>query len=364
MLRLMRLILVAFIGVVAAAPAMAHGPALIKSIQLPQSLGFCQEPVPIQLDHVRERYEKEMLLTLWDRPQVLLWLKRSQRYLPIIAQQLKAAQMPEDLKYVAIVESALRPHAGSAKGAIGFWQLLPETARNHGLRVDQFVDQRRELRASTQAALSYLKALHDKFSSWTLAVAAYNMGEEGLAAEILEQNTRDYYKLYLSLETQRFVFRVLAVKLIISEPGAFGFELRPEDYYKPLAFDTVTVDSFQEVPLRLVAEAAGTYFKNIKDLNPHLRGHYLQAGHHQLYLPQGSAKGFAERFQALVAQYTNERQHRIYVVKSGDSLSTIADKFDVPLAAIMIWNRIDIHQTIHPGDRLVIYPRQLRQIKP
>ncbi len=341
-----------------ALPALAQTILTAKDVRPPKGLTLCGEPVPFEIDDVRERFEKEMLLNLWDRPQVILWLKRTTRYLPFISQELQGDGMPDDLKYLAIVESALRPHAGSSKGAIGFWQLLSETARNYGLRVDDYVDQRRDVFASTQAALNYLQVLYAKFSSWTLALAAYNMGEEGLDAEILEQKTSDYYKLYLPLETQRFIFRMLCVKLIVSNPERYGFEISSDEYYRPLQFDTVSVDCFQEVPIRIAAQAADTYFKRIKDLNPHLRGHYLQAGHHQLRLPQGSASAFNKKFQSLAAEHNEQRKQRIYIVQDGDSLTTIANKFDVPLAALLIWNRINVKKTLYPGDRLVIYPRQ------
>jgi membrane-bound lytic murein transglycosylase D len=349
--------IVALLCFLTAAPAFAQ--SLTAAVARPPKGGvtLCGEPVPLKRNDVRERFEKEMLLSLGDRPQVLLWLKRSKRYLPFITQALKKEGLPEDLKYLTIVESALRPHAGSSRGAIGFWQLLPETARKYGLTVDEYIDQRRDIFLSTPAALSYLKALHTKFSSWTLALAAYNMGEEGLDAEILEQKTNDYYQLYLPLETQQFVLRILAVKLIVSHPRKYGFKMAPEDYYQPLQFDTAKLDCFQEVPLRLVAEAAHTSFKVIKDLNPSLRGHYLEAGHHELRVPPGGDVGFAGRFQKLAQNNSEQRMQRIYVVQSGDSLSTIADKFNVPVAALLIWNRIDLNKPLYPGNRLVIYPR-------
>jgi hypothetical protein len=337
---------------------------LLDGLALPDRVKFCGESVPLNDARIRERFEKEMLLALWDRPQVLLWIKRAPRYFPHIAKVLNTQNMPDDLKYLAVAESALRPHVGSGKGAIGFWQLLPDTARKYGLTVDQFVDERRNLYSSTTAALRYLKALHEKFSSWTLAAAAYNMGEQGLTAEILEQGVKDYYKLYLPLETQRFIFRVIAAKLILSEPQRYGFNLSSDQLYKPLAFDNVRVDCYQEIPIQLVAEAAGSYFKEIKDLNPHLRGHYLQAGHHQIHLPVGRSEEFQTRLNKLISQYTQDKQKRLYIVQSGDSLSTIAEKFNVPLAALLIWNRIDHKRPIYPGDRLVIYPRRLNQIAP
>lgn len=357
-----RFIGLAFIMVVI--PAWANASQLAIRAALPQRLHLCGEAVPVQSMDVRERFEKEMLLTLWDQPQVLLWLKRSSRYLPYIAQELNAHHLPDDLKYLAVAESALRPHAGSPKGALGFWQLMPETARKYGLRVNEFVDERRNIHLSTPAAIRYLQTLHKQFTSWTLVLAAYNMGEEGLSAEILEQETNDYYQLYLSLETQRFIFRIIAIKLILSEPEAYGFSLPDENRYGPLVFDTVELDCFQEIPIRLVAGAANTLFKVIKDLNPHIRGHYLQPGRQQIHLPQGHASGFKSRFEELVTQYSQLRQKRIYIVREGDSLSTIAEKFEVPLQAILIWNRLDLNSAIHPGDRLVIYPRPNRQVEP
>ncbi|MGD9367161.1 MAG: transglycosylase SLT domain-containing protein [Desulfobacteraceae bacterium] len=338
--------------------------SIIDAIKLPKGLTLCGESVPVELQQVRERFEKEMMLSLWDRPQVVLWLKRAPRYFPFIEQQLKEHRLPDDLKYVVVAESALRPHAGSSKGAIGFWQLMPQTARKNGLTVDEFIDERRNLYLSTSAALKYLKALNEKFSSWTMAIAAYNMGEEGLAAEVLEQDTKNYYHLYLPLETQRFVFRVLTAKMIMTDPQSYGFKISPDDIYQPVNFDTVGVDCFQEVPIQLIAKAAGTYFKTIKDLNPHLRGHYIRAGHFQINVPTGSAKGFDVRFNQLVARHRQAKQRRIYVVQEGDTLSGIAEKFEVPLAAILIWNRVDLRRPIHPGERLILYPRRLKDVQP
>jgi membrane-bound lytic murein transglycosylase D len=345
------------------ASAWCQGADLTHGVQLPDQMALCGEAVPMDIEQVRERFDKELLLSLWDRPQVVLWLKRAPRYFPFIEKQLKALGLPDDLKYLPVAESALRPHAGSPKGAMGFWQLMPDTARNYGLQVDSDVDERRNVYLSTPAALTYLKALHDEFGSWSLALAAYNMGEEGLEAEALAQDTKNYYHLYLPLETQRFVFRILSIKLILSRPDAYGFEIDAQQQYKPQVFDSAEVDLFKEIPIQLIAKASHTYFKTIKDLNPHLRGHYVRSGHLRVNLPAGSAKGFNSRLKKLAAQYDRTLKQRIYVVQNGDSLSTIAEKFDVPLAAILIWNRIDMKHLIHPGDRLILYPERLGDIK-
>jgi len=181
--------------------------------------------------------------------------------------------MPDDLKYIAVAESALRPHSGSKKGAMGFWQFTTATGRKYGLVVNQYTDTRRNIFFSTTAAVQYLKQLHQKFGSWTLTAAAFNMGEDGLQAEILEQGTNNYYTLYLPLETQRYIFRILSVKRILSDPESYGFKLTPKDFYAPLSFDEIQVHCVQETPIRIIARAAKTSFKTIKDMNPELRGH-------------------------------------------------------------------------------------------
>ena len=331
-------------------------PLLEESLRLSPELDFCGEAVPLADADVRERMEKELLLSLWDRDQAILWLKRSTRYFPHIERILAEAGLPDDLKYIALAESALRPHAGSPKGAIGFWQFLPETGRRYGLIVNDHIDQRRNLAASTKAAADYYAALYRKFGSWTLAATAFNMGEEGLQAEIMVQGTMDFYRLYLPLETQRYLFRVLSAKLILTEPEQYGFYLKAEDYYPPLAFDLVELTCWNETSLAVVADAAQTDFKRIKDLNPELRGHYLAAGTYTLAVPEKTASGIQERFNRLHAEWLQKRTDRVYIVKSGDNLSTIAEKFRVPLPAILIWNRIDHNRPIHPGDRLIIFP--------
>ncbi|MGD8980098.1 MAG: transglycosylase SLT domain-containing protein [Desulfobacterales bacterium] len=332
-------------------------PYLLTSIKKMKTLNFCGENVPIENQEVLERLEKELLLSLGDRPQVILWLKRSRRYMPYIEKILKENSMPDDLKYMAIAESALLPHAGSIKGAIGFWQILPDTGRRYGLIIDDTMDQRRNIFASTRAAIAHLKALYELMDSWTLSAAAYNMGEEGLEAEIMVQHTRDYYRLYLPLETQRFIFRILSAKLILSEPAKFGFHLTDADYYPPFEFDRISIDCFQNIPLSLVAKASKTDFKAIKDLNPEIRGHYLTEGTHSILIPKGASKEFNARYKKLVKEYDEKRTDRVYIIKEGDNLSSIADKFDVPLAVLIIWNRLDMNKPIHPGDRLIIYPK-------
>jgi len=360
-----------FIFITAISVTLVHGespatpepnrfPSLISSVRISDPLDFCGEPVELENRDVRERLEKELLLTLWDRPQIVLWIKRANRYFPIIEKMLKEHKMPPDLKYIAIAESALRPHAGSNKGAIGFWQFLKSSGRKYGLNINSEKDERRNIFRSTEAAIAYFKELYDILGSWTLAAAAYNMGEHGLLSEILAQKTRYYYHLYLSLETQRYLFRVISAKIILSDPETYGFRFTEKDLYPPLQFDRIKLECFQETPISVVAEAANTRFKVIKDLNPEIRGHFIAAGNHSILVPKGAADGFQARFKSLVDQWLAENRQRVYVVKEGDSLSAIAERFNVPMPALIIWNRLKLREHIHPGQNLIIYSDEVK----
>ena len=333
----------------------ASVPSLISAIRIEGPVSFCGEQVPLDSVQVRERLEKEMLLILWNRPQVILWLKRSTRYFPFIEKTLAQHNMPDDLKYIPVVESALLPHAGSSKGAVGYWQFIKSTGLNYGLTINRNIDERRNLYASTRAAVSYLKELHSLFGSWTLAAAAYNVGEDRIQDEKTSQRVDNYYDFYLPLETQRYIFKMVAIKLILSNPSRYGFHLQPDDYYPPISFDRVKVTLPGRTPLYLAAQAAGTNFKQIKDLNPEIRGHNLTKGSHIIAVPEGSGDKFHSRFAGLAEKWRQEFKMHIYIVKRGDNLSSIADQFDVTLPALMAWNDLSPNSYIHPGEKLVIY---------
>jgi len=336
-----------------AAPALDFS-ALIAAARIKGPLDFCGEAVPLQDPDVRERMEREVLSVLADPHQVILWIKRSRQVLAPIEESLRAHRLPQDLKYVAIAESSLRPHAGSSKGAMGYWQFIEPTGRKYGLRVDPEKDERRNLFTSTQAAIAYLKELRQIFGSWTLAVAAYNMGENGLRSDISSQNTRDYYRLYLSLETQRYVFRILTAKLILENPEMYGFRLEPEDIYAPQPVERVVLEASRDTPLLAIAQAAGTDVKMIKDLNPEIRGFRLTPGQHDLLIPQTAARGFLDRLIQLMAQADENQREILYVVKEGDTLSEIAVKHGVGVSDVRTWNRLDSKKQIQPGMRLVL----------
>ena len=332
----------------------ARFPSLESAIRIKGPVRFCGEFVPLHLPEVRERLEKELLLMLWDRAQVILWLKRTGRYFPFIEGSLSKAGLPDDLKYVAVIESALKPHAGSHRGARGVWQFIRTTGRNHGLTIDRYIDERRNFRLATKAAIEYFRDLHALFNSWTLACAAYNMGEIGLEKRIKQQEVKDYYHLDLPTETERYVLRAIAAKLILTDPARFGFNLLPSDYYRPTPYDRVRLKIRHSAPVAVVAKAAGTYYKTIKDMNPQLLNDVIPPGEHLLFLPEGSAKGFAARYEPLILKYRKTHKGKTYMVKRGDTLTAIARKVKIPFWKLLKLNNLHNKSVIHPGQKLVI----------
>ncbi len=337
------------------------GQFLIEAIKISEPLSFCNEQVPLKNASVKERFERELLICLDNNDDIIMWLKRANRYFPYIEKALKNHSMPDDLKYIAIAESSLRPQARSDKGAIGYWQFIESTAIKYGLIVNNDIDERRNFYASTEAALNYLKDLYALFGSWTLAAAAYNMGEEGLKAEMIVQKVSNYYELDLYQETQRYIFRILSVKLIMSNPHKYGYKLTKDDLYKPVQSDYVDISTNQPVPLYIIAQAAKTYFKEIRDLNPQLKSYHLPAGTYKLMIPKGAAMGFSERYENLLSKWILEKNEQVYVVKTGDNLALIAERFNVPVKALMIWNGITNGKKVSPGDKLFIFSDKLKK---
>lgn len=315
---------------------------------------FCGEKVPLEITEVRERLEKELLLNVWNRPQVILWLKRWPRIGVYIEKQLAQHGLPDDLKYLPVIESALRPHAASSKGAVGYWQFIRTTGRKYGLRIDSLIDERRNLQASTRAAIRYLKALHKRFGSWSLACAAYNMGEKGLSMRMKRQHQKNFFRLDLPDETDRYLFRLLAVREILADPGKFGFHLSSEQLYHPEPADRIKVRLQRSTDLWLIAEAAGTYYRHLKNMNPQIRSGYLGPGTFYIEVPKGAASGFNKRLSRLRKKHPKANRSRHYVVRSGDSLTGIAARHKISLSKLLRLNRLHRKSTIHPGDRLVI----------
>jgi len=329
-------------------------PPLMESIRFKDDIQYCGIRVPLHRQDVKQRLEKELLLALWDRPQVILWIKRASKYFFHVETILKKQGLPLDLRFVPVVESALKPHSKSSKNAVGYWQFLKSTGKQYGLRIDSRIDERRNIFKSTTAAGKYLKDLEKKFGSYLLALAAYNMGEYALKKEIQAQKTHDFFSLYLPLQTQGYVFKVICTKLILENQESYGFSLKPSDLYPVFTFDKVNLTSDFQIPITLIARAAKIPFKTIKDFNPELRGYYLDSGEHAILIPKGKAKGFEKRFTNVVKKWEKTGKNRVHIVKKGESLTGISKKYRISLSSLLKLNNLSLKGMIHPGDRLVI----------
>ncbi len=249
----------------------------LMQIDWPSDLEFCGEKVPLEDFYIREAWEREFLVTLARDYQNILYLKRASKYFPLIESELVSRNLPDDLKFMAVAESALREDIRSSAGADGVWQFIPETARRYGLRVDGEIDERKNFEKATPAALDYLEFLHDKFDSWTLSAAAYNAGENGIARRLGEQKVGNYYDLYLNEETSRYLFRILAIKEIMNSPEKYGYEIGEKGFFIWPEIELKTVVG-PIGDLAVFAQENSTTLRALKELNPWIVRDWIPEG--------------------------------------------------------------------------------------
>ncbi|WP_292901393.1 lytic transglycosylase domain-containing protein [Nonlabens sp.] len=241
----------------------------VYSVHLPKSLDFAGEAVPLDQPDIRERVDREFLVNTYWQSNGILLIKRAQKYFPIIEPILAKNGIPDDFKYLAVIESGLQ-NVSSPAGARGFWQLMPATGRELGLEINANVDERYHLEKATNAACYYLKESKSKFGTWTLAGAAYNAGNGGINKQIEAQGVNRYYDLLLGEETGRYVFRILAIKEILKNPKNFGFNVNPSHGYEVIPAKNVMVD-YEVEDLSAFAKANNINYKILKIHNPWLR---------------------------------------------------------------------------------------------
>ncbi len=256
-----------------------QAPVLVP--KLPDSLRFCGEAVPLQFFDVYESLERELIINSFLHSQTLIWLKKTGRYFPVIEPILAAHHIPDDFKYLAVAESGLS-HVVSPAGARGFWQILEGTAKDYGLEVNEWVDERYQLEKATEAACRYLQDSYDTFQNWTLVAASYNAGRRGITRQIDRQSETNYYDLLLNEETARYVYRILAIKQIVESPEQYGFILSEADYYRPMNSHANTVTTTIE-NLSEYARKNQTSYKLLKLFNPWLRDNSLPNSHGKAY---------------------------------------------------------------------------------
>lgn len=241
----------------------------IKGVYVPESIDFAGEKVPLENFDVYENLEREILVATYFHSQTVQTLKRTKRYFPLIENILKNYNVPEDFKFLCIAESNLTQTV-SPKQAAGFWQLLESTAIEYGLEVNEKIDERYNIKKSTEAACKYLIDAYKQYGSWTLAAAAFNFGRRAIDNQIKLQKTKNYYDMYLNEETSRYIYRALAYKIIINNPEQYGFFISEEDYYKPLETTEICVDSTIRSLVNFANEV-GTNYKLLRSLNLWIR---------------------------------------------------------------------------------------------
>jgi membrane-bound lytic murein transglycosylase D len=284
-------------------------------------------------------------------------LARSGRYFPMIAQVLQDAGLPQELAYLALIESNFQPHAVSPSGAVGLWQFIPQTARRFGLRIDSWVDERRDPVKSTRAAAAYLKELHARFGRWYLATAAYNAGQGAIHRAMKDSGAKDFWSLSakakLSDETRNFVPKFVAATLIATRPQKYGFDRI--EYDAPLSYDEVEVAGNSQ--LALLAAMSGTDTEALQDLNPELLRSHTPPGEDRfrLKLPAGSG--------ALVEQLqqgeTAALKLVVHEVQRGDTLFALARRYRQNVKRLMEFNGLT-SSTLRIGQKLTILFESLR----
>ncbi|NTV83608.1 MAG: lytic transglycosylase domain-containing protein [Bacteroidales bacterium] len=251
-------------------------------VPLPDSATFAGEPVPMDIFYVREQFDRELTVNTYWHSSTLLSIKRAARWFPVIGPILKKNNIPDDFKYLALIESGLM-NVVSPSGAAGYWQFLDKTGKEYGLEVNKEVDERYHVAKATEAACAYLNKSYNKFGNWTLVAASYNAGQGRIDETIEKQQVRNYYHMFLNDETSRYIFRILAMKYIYESPVAYGFKLAQGDVYNPLEVKTIKVTStIHDLPA--FARQQNTTYRMLKELNPWLRSDKLTVRNGEEYV--------------------------------------------------------------------------------
>lgn len=289
------------------------------------------------------------------------WLSRSERYIPMMREVLRKEGLPEDLVYLAMIESGFTPHAVSVASAVGPWQFISGTGKRYDLRIDQWIDERRDPLKSTVAAAMYLKELYSLFNQdWYLAAAGYNAGENKILRAIDKYNTRDFWEIskgsYLKRETKDYVPKLLAAAIIAKEPARYGFA--DVAYLPPVEFDSVAIPS--RTDLDLVAKLCEVDVKTIKDLNPELRRWCTPPDYpdYELKIPKGKRKSFDEAYAQIPPdqRYIERIVYSRYRVKKRDTLQAIARRYGTSAGALAEVNKLKPTSNIRGRTLLVPVP--------
>lgn len=249
--------------------------SLTVPLQVPKEVRFADEVIPLDRYDLRERMDRELMAFTYMHSSTLLTLKRANRYFPVIEPILRKNGLPDDLKYLAVIESSLNPLAYSRAGAAGMWQFMKGTGRDFGLEVNNNIDERYHLEKSTEAACDYLKQAYAKYGSWLCVAASYNAGQARISSQLEKQGVDRAVDLWLVEETARYMFRLLAAKAVFNQPQQYGFLLKRQDLYPPIPYTTDTITT-GIADLAAYAKGKDITYAQLKDANPWLRDNFLQ----------------------------------------------------------------------------------------
>jgi hypothetical protein len=269
-----------------------EAPQRVRSPQLPAAVDFAGEGVPLENFDTRESLERELTVNMFWHSQTLHIIKLANRFFPTIEAILKMNNLPDDFKYLCAAESGLQ-QVVSPMRAVGFWQILPATGKELGLEISGEVDERYHIEKSTLAACKFLQKSYNMFGSWSMAAASYNMGSSGLRQQVVRQKSASYHDMTLSEETSRYLFRILALKLIIANPQRYGFNVQPDELYPPYRYREVKVTTAIPSWADFAAQY-GTNYKVLKILNPWLRDAALHNKAGKTYYIKVPEAGFRE----------------------------------------------------------------------
>lgn len=329
----------------------------IHEYKIPDTVKLCGVVIDLTDQHNYEMFDREFTISVWDRPQVLMWLKRTGRFFSYFEDRLEEEGLPDDLKYLAVAESSLHTHIKSKAGALGIWQLMKSTARRYDLKVERgIIDERLCYERSTDAAMAYINDLKEMFDNWPLVMAAYNCGENKLNQAIKDQAETDYFNLNLPRETERYIFRIAAIKVILENPETYGYQVDESRYYKPVKQIDVDVDIRERYYISDLVKLMDIGYKEFVELNPFILSGILPLGKYTLNVPPGYKSKLISSLKKLddpayLKKHTS--LDRYYVVKPGDALYSISWETGVSVATIKRLNKIR-GSVIRPGQKLIL----------